>query len=236
MQQHVNASTLCVDRPQRGIAVVFPKRGQDNVRRTALHLGPPDDPTVVHLGVGTYTSMPWCLEGRILSAQPHQIQYDRRPHLVRHKDWKGSALRIIAKDLNFGYEPLAPNLHFWAGGESLTLEPLARHGLKRDWQQRDEVWAIPDEEKILAGDKHNCVAVLTSHDGKIVMRPAHRDEVVEFASGYAKKTMGNPGPISWALQSLEALGATQEQLVVCRDNQAILPGLLTRKQLVSLRL
>jgi hypothetical protein len=168
----------------------------------------------------------------LMAARPYSIPGDRHSRLVEIGDWVGIVIRVIAKNLDFGLQPLAEGLSFWSGCESLTIYPLARYGKPSEWRVRDELYALSEGESILVGDRYKGIMVLACINGELVMRPATREEVVAFVLGYASGTASRyQGAVSWSFDNLVALGAYSEASEIAGNS----PNFLTRGQLVSLR-
>lgn len=122
--------------------------------------------------------------------------------LTARGDWPGTIVRIIARNLNFGYLPLGKDLRLWPGGEA---DALFQAGRQHEAEVREQLFKLEEGEAILVVDTKACVARLGFEAGGLTMRPAFREEAAACLVSRALR-IDTVQAIDWAHAMLRAIG------------------------------
>lgn len=120
------------------------------------------------------------------------------------KGWQGALLRVVARKLDFPFEPHAPDLRYSAGAEG--IKPVVFVGRPQEYAIREALYSIPNGGRLFVIDRKCAVGLVTCLDGRPAMRPASYDEVVDHVVLKGESTE-NAKTLLWVSETLKRLGS-----------------------------
>jgi hypothetical protein len=115
-------------------------------------------------------------------------------------------VRVLCRNLKFGFEPLAPQLNLWPGGDG-EVQPFAQAGRHKNDPAKDQLFEIQRHYSILVVDEAGAVVKLSYENARPSIAPLSLEELVSFLMRRVEARSTVPA-IDWAYHNLIILRDT----------------------------